>query len=214
MIESIINSIQALVTSYGAIGIFLGALIEEIISIIPSAAIIMFAGFFVMGGSEIGLASISKLLLSVSLPVALGLTIGSLLVYSLSYHFGAPFINKFGKYFGVSWNEIELLQGKLNSNKSDEILFFIARSTPIIPFTLINAFCGLVRWNITTYIVITFVGAFIRGTIVGAFGWQLGSLYYENAKILESLEKGIFVSIIIALVLYLFWRRKRANISD
>ena len=102
MIDSIIQTIQTLVTTYGAFGIFLGALIEEVISVIPSAAVIMFSGFFVMGGLPIDTTSVYKLLISVSLPVALGLTLGSLLIYSLAYYFGAPFINRFGKYFGVS----------------------------------------------------------------------------------------------------------------
>lgn len=211
MIDSIIQSIQSLVTTYGAPGIFLGAFIEEVISVIPSAAVIMFSGFFVLGGSEINLSSVYKLFISVSLPVSFGLTIGSLLVYGLAYYFGAPFINKFGKYVGVSWAEIEKLQSKLNNNRSDEIILFLARSTPVIPFTLINAFCGLVRWSPIPYLVITFTGAFIRGTIVGFLGWQLGSLYHENAKILESFEKVIFLAIVGIVVAYLFWKRSKKN---
>lgn len=211
MIDSLVQSIQALVTSYGAPGIFLGALIEEVVSFIPSAAVIMFAGFFSLGGEPIDTGSLLRLLLHVSIPVALGLTIGSFLIYGLTYYLGKPFIVKYGKYFGVTWEEIEALQGKMRNSKSDDVLLFIARSIPVIPFTLINAFCGLVRWSPIAYSLITLTGAFVRGTIVGFIGWQLGSIYHENARLFELFEQTIFFVIALGLLLYLTYRLRRKS---
>lgn len=214
MTEALIESIQSLVTEYGAFGIFLGALIEEIVSFIPSAAIIMFAGFFVQDGAPVDSASLYQLFVSVSIPVALGLTIGSLFVYGLAYYFGETFIRKFGKYFGITWEEVEAFENRLDSTWYDNVLLLAARSTPVVPFTIINALCGLIRWNPLSYIGITLLGSLVRGSIVGFMGWQLGSLYKEHAQLFASFEKAIFAFLVIAILSFLYLRNKRSIRKD
>jgi membrane protein DedA with SNARE-associated domain len=49
----------------------------------------------------------------ISVPEALGVTLGSFVTYSLGYFGGKPAIEKFGKYFGLSWNSVQKFHNKL-----------------------------------------------------------------------------------------------------
>jgi membrane protein DedA with SNARE-associated domain len=211
MLENALHLIERLIVTYGAVGVFVGAVFEEILSIIPSAAIIMFSGFFLMGGSSITIASIFKFILLVGLPVALGLTIGSLFVYGVVYYVGEPVIHRFGKWFGISWRDIEKFQNYLTKDGHNIGILFTARAIPVIPFSVINALCGLVRWPLKSYIPITFFGAFVRGSAIGFIGWQLGSFYKEHAKLFSQLESYlgyVLVIFIIGFVSYRFLRKR------
>lgn len=211
MIEYLLSAIEHLVTAYGAAGIFVGALIEEVISFIPSAAVIMFAGFFTLGGTAVSGSSLIKLFTHVTIPVSLGLTIGSLFVYGIVYYLGKPAIVRFGKYFGVSWKEIEIIRGYIKKNIADDIILFLIRATPVVPFVAANAFCGLVRWPFPNYLLATFLGALVRGTAVGFIGWQLGSLYKTHATLFNQAENVFLALIALALAAFVFYRRRRTT---
>ena len=48
-----------------------------------------------------------KLFIYIVLPAALGVTVGSLFVYAIAYFAGKPFLERWGKYLGISWEDLE-----------------------------------------------------------------------------------------------------------
>jgi membrane protein DedA with SNARE-associated domain len=134
-----------------------------------------------------------------------GVTIGSLLIYTLAYYLGKELIDRLGKYLGVSWENIEKAQSKFEESRSDEVILFTVRALPVVPSIAINVFCGFVRYDLRKFMVITFLGTLVRAFILGFLGWQFGSLYQTIATEISYLEEISVVVIVIALVIYFLW---------
>ena len=179
MIEEIIIQLQAIIIDYGAFGLFIGGLVKEIIPI-PSTAIIMSSSFLLLKGQLIDINSILNLIFIIAIPVALGMTIGSLVTYIPCFYIGKPFIDRWGKYLSLKWENIERVEKKFENNSRDYLILYILRTTPVIPSAITSAFCGIIRYDFKKYLLITFLGGLTRAIILGFIGWQFGN-FYETA---------------------------------
>lgn len=202
MIQEITAYIQPIITKYGAIGVFLATIIEEIIAPIPSPLVPLTAGFFLLQTNESFLVTFINTLILIALPVAFGITIGSIAVYAIGYWGGKPVIDKLSKWLGLSWGDILKTEQKLTRGKGDEITLFSLRVIPIIPGVAISGFCGIVRYPIKTFIPITFVGAFVRATILGLLGWYTGVMYLEYVDKISKVENYLFLGILLIFIVF------------
>lgn len=195
------------IAHYGALGAFLAAFTEEVIVPIPSAIVMLSAGFFILGAQEVSRTTLLLLFTQVAIPIALGLTLGSLLTYGLAYRFGKPAIERWGRYFAVSWSDVEKLEKHFNHGWADEAVFFGLRLVPIIPSVMINIFSGLTRLPIVKYLALTFLGIIARAYVVSFLGWQIGGAFYHYNNYFSRLENiGLMV---VVLGLGIFWWRRR-----
>jgi len=210
MIESFIVYIEATLLPLGAWGVFLATLIEQIIAPIPSAFVQLGAGFFLVDAQSFFDALVT-IFVVVALPSALAVGIGSLLVYYAAYFIGKPLVQKWGRFLGVSWSDVELLQKRFRNSRKDDVLLLALRSLPAVPTVAVDIFCGVVRYNLTRYIVITFIGTFIRATAFGLIGWRVGSLYVTYAEYISGIEKYILAGAIVAIVLFVVLKIKKNN---
>ena len=194
--------------AYGPLGVFLGSIVEEIIAPIPSTLVIMGTSFIMFKGAAISPESFFKLFINIVLPASLGVTIGSLFIYAITYFAGKPFLERWGKYLGVSWGDIEKAEERFEKSRSDEILLFLVRAFPVIPSVAISAFCGFIRFDLKKYIIITFLGTLVRAFILGFIGWQFGSMYQTVADEISYLEEISLVMVIIAVAAYALYKKK------
>jgi membrane protein DedA with SNARE-associated domain len=192
---------------YGSLGVFLGSFIEEIIAPIPSTLVILGSSFFIMQGVPISLESVFSLIIYVSIPAALGLTLGSLFLYAIGYFIGKPFITRWGKYMGFSWDDVEKTQQKFAESKNDDIALFSLRAIPVVPSIAISTFCGIIRYKIKNYIFITFLGSIVRASILGFLGWQFGRFYESIADTIAIYEDIVIIGLIIAIVAYIIYKK-------
>ena len=176
MFEDIIIQLQNIITAYGAIGLFLSGVIKEFIPI-PSTAIILGTSLVLLKGQAISFESILILLLVIVLPISVGMTIGAIITYIPCFYIGKPFIIKWGKYLSLKWEDIEKLDKKFENTTRDYILLYIIRATPVIPSIILSAFCGVIRYDLKKYILITFLGGVTRALIFGIIGWQFGNVF-------------------------------------
>jgi membrane protein DedA with SNARE-associated domain len=170
MIE-ITNYISHLIISLGGLGVFIASLIEEIIIPIPSVLIQSGAGLFLLGGSALTTANVLKLIALVALPAALGVALGSLVIYSIAFYGGDYAIKKYGKYFFINYEKLEKTRVSISSKSSLLTSVTILRFIPLFPNVLITAACGLLKIPLRSYILSTFIGIFIRALYLGALGW-------------------------------------------
>lgn len=205
MIETILQFIQSALLPLGALGVFFAAFLEEVIVPIPSALVLILSGFIFLKGT-FSFVILFKLFFIVVLPASLGITVGSLFVFTLAYIFGRPLLVKYGKWFGFSWKDIEKLQQKFDTQKTDEFALFFLRAIPVIPSVAISAFYGLVRFNLKKYFIYTFLGTCIRSTILAVIGWQMGAFYYKYADVISHIENAVFVVIILAVFIFLVYK--------
>jgi membrane protein DedA with SNARE-associated domain len=159
----------------GALGFFIGALLEEVAFPLPSPLLLVGVAFFF--GKPITFVTILKILGMVVLPITAGATVGSLVIFGLAYFGGYSAIHKFNKYLGFSWEDVDKFRQKLSRVHSDEWILFLSRCLPFTPTSLITIAAGLLRMNPLIFIALTFSGIFIRvaGLFVGAlfFGGSL-----------------------------------------
>ena len=208
MFAEIILYLESILMVYGPLGVLIASIVEEIIAPIPSTLVIMGTSFIVLKGAVISPDTIFKLFLNIVLPASIGVTIGSLFVYGISYFAGKPFLERGGKYFGISWEDIEKTEKKFEESRSDEFLLFMVRAVPIIPSVAISAFCGFIRFDIKKYLIITFIGTLVRAFLLGFIGWQFGSMYQTAADEISYLEEISLTVIITVFVLYIIYKKK------
>lgn len=209
--ESLIQAIAPLVATYGVLGVFFLSLIEEIVAPVPSSLALMAAGFFLIPqGLSFGEIVIPALL-QVILPATLGLTLGSLFVYSVAYLGGKPLIVRWGKLFGVTWEKLERAEARFTAGRTDEVLIFALRAVPVTPNFLISAVCGLVRYPVKEFLLLTLFGGMVRAILMGFLGWSVGAAYVQYAEQLSELTNLIAIAVtafIVVVALVLIFRRK------
>ena len=201
--------IEVLIGQWGFIGVFTAAVLEEIAFVIPSSVVHLAAGFVMMSDVAMNAAGFGRLLLFVSLPIALGTVFGSFFLYAIGYWLGKPFIERFGGYLGVSWESVERVVEYSRSRKSDEWLLFLARITPIVPNTPLGIACGAIRYPLVRYTLISFVGIFLRASIVGFLGWQVGEAYGQYAQQLEAYKYHGLAMVAAAAAVFAWYALKR-----
>lgn len=204
-IENITSYIQPIITEFGPLGVFFATLLEEIIAPIPSPLVPLTAGFFLLPTNDWFVTTAWQALFIIALPVAFGVTLGSIAVYSLGYLGGKSVIEKSKKWIGLSWEDVERTERKITKGRGDEITLFILRVLPIVPGVAISSLCGIVHYNIKTFVIITFFGSLVRATALGIVGWYVGSVYLAYIDAISKIEKYILI-ILIALIVFFVGR--------
>lgn len=199
MIESLILFLQVHVLPLGALGVFLASVVEEVIAPIPSALIMTMSGFLLVSG-PVSLSSIGTLVFKVAIPAAFGVTLGSYFIYFLARYGGESIIERFGKYIGLYRSDIERMQNHIYGSRKDEALIMLARIVPFVPSVAISAFCGILKMDIFKYFIVSFIGIFFRGLILGGVGWQVGNVYTKYAKLIGTWEDYVLYTILALII--------------
>jgi membrane protein DedA with SNARE-associated domain len=152
--------------------------------------------------------------LVLTLVLTLGMTIGSFLVYFVVYYGGRPIVEKWGKYVGLSWEDINSLEKHVEGSKKFLVGLFLFRSFPIAPSVVFAAFCGFIRLPFKVYVALTISGAFLRTLFLVIVGLKVGEVYTEYADIFESFEKYILIAVVLCVVSFIWYRwSKRGKVS-
>jgi membrane protein DedA with SNARE-associated domain len=217
MIEQIVIYIQSLIATYGAWGVFLATLIEEIVAPVPSPIVPLAAGFFLISNDTTSLLQmIPRISLVVALPVAIGVGIGSACVYAIGFFGGKPVLDRTKKWLGFGWEDVQKIETRLRTGKKDEWVLFFLRMIPIIPGVAISGLFGIMRYPFYTFIAITLVGAFLRALILGIIGWKVGEVYATYAHVIEQSEDYILYGLlgIFSIWCIYYFTKKISNHTD
>jgi membrane protein DedA with SNARE-associated domain len=215
MLSALATFIENTIVTLGAGGVFIGSVMEEIIVPIPSSLVQAGAGLFLLGGEPVTFTSVLKLITWVALPAALGVSIGSLLIYFIVYYGGMPAIRRFGKYFLIDPNKVEEARVRIASKHSTLYALTALRFIPLLPNALVTAAAGLLRIKLWPYLYSTFIGVFIRAIYLGAIGWATGRVaggseqnFYVKLGIL--LSGLLLISLVTTLIVRHVRKKKRA----
>ena len=209
MLTSILTGLEGFIVSYGPWAVFGGSILEQIVTPIPSSVVVLGASFFLMKGVAMSAGSLQTMFFNISIPAALGVTLGSLLYYGISYKIGIPFVERAGKYLGVSVEDLEGVEKRVKESRYENLFLFTARCVPVIPSIAISLFCGLIRYNPRNYVLITFFGAMVQASILGIIGWQFGNFYLTISERLSFIDNIILV--VLVLVVLIFVLKKRSE---
>lgn len=197
--------ILELIKEQGILAVIIGVLIETIIVPIPSPIILMSAGAILIYPNNIFTIIFSALLISII--AGLTQTIASLVVYGPGYLIGKPFIDKFERYHGISWKEINDFNKRFENAKSQGIIIFLLRAIPIVPLSVISGVCGIIKIDYKKYLIWTFLGTIPRNFILALSGFYFINTYIELASQFDNIESLITITIILLIILAIVFHK-------
>jgi membrane protein DedA with SNARE-associated domain len=193
------------IRTLGLLGVFLGVIIESVIIPIPSPLIMMGAGFILIS-PELSFVEALFPLFTIALVGALASTLGAYIAYGIGFFGGRPAIQKYKWIFGVSWEEVELINSRYEKRHSEVI--FSLRAIPIIPLSVISFIFGICRIKWTKFTFWTFLGTLPRCFILASFGWFVGKTYDTLAQTIDFIETLTLVLIVVLIVAYIIYKKK------
>ena len=207
--EKILEYILALVNKNILTAMVGGGFVEQVIVPIPSPVISMAGGASLFGLHTGFFQALTQVFIKVSLPYAIGATLGTAIIFFIFYYGGHPIIDKFGKFVGISNKLIDKVQKDFKKSLSDELFVLIGASIPIVPVSLITSMSGLFRYNPLKFFTMVFAALCIRATILGFIGYKMGQTFIDLAKGLGNIESTITVIGAVAILGWLYWKRKK-----
>lgn len=198
-----------MVKTHGPLSMFIGGIVEQIIVPIPSPIITMSGGAFLISRGLPLFESIWQIFIRVSLPYSIGAIIGTSLVFFIAYFGGRPLIEKFGKYIGISWKLIEKVKLDFQKTIADELFILIAVCIPVVPVSLISAFCGGFRIKPVKFYPVMFLALLIRATILGYIGFQMGETFISLAHGLDKIESVLTIVGAFLILGFLYLKREK-----
>jgi membrane protein DedA with SNARE-associated domain len=144
---------------WGAIGLFIVAAVDEVA---PVPASLILVGELLFLKNPLSVTVLGKLIFFVALPIGLGTTLGSLVVYSAAYAGGKPSLDQLKKKFSVSTKQIERFETLFKNRWYDSLVFFFFRATPLIPTLPVTLIGGIVRMRPVSYSLLTLLGIMVR----------------------------------------------------
>jgi len=197
LIEWAINALK----NMGAYGVFIGVVLENIVTLIPSALVPLMAGATLIPSDSKYIDAITTILVNIGLVGALASTISTIPLYILGYIGGKNFINKYGRYIGVSWSEIEKAKNRIEG-KNDFIIVLL-RIIPIIPISPVSIALGIIRYERKRFIETTFIGTLPRYLTLGLIGWIMKEAIWTIINIMETAETIIIIATLILVFAYI-----------
>lgn len=197
------------VRDLGWLGVFLGVLLETFIAPIPSALVPIGVGILLISSDASFFEVAASCFFIIALAGALGATIGAFFGYGLGYLGGRYLIERYGRFIGVTWREIEKAERKLTESGISEFILFLSRAIPIFPLSPVSIGAGVIRLGVKKFAVWTFLGSVPRYFVLGIAGWIAGTTYKEFAQSIEFVETLMFITIMVVIVVFVCYLRKR-----
>lgn len=190
-----------LISNYGYIGMFLGMVLEAVIIIIPSEAILATGG--ILAGQKV------FSFFGAFITGLLGSVFCAMVIYFMGYFGGQTFVKKYGKYFFMK--EEDLQKSDSWFNKYGLFAALIGRNFPIIR-TLISLPIGIMRLSFTKFLIYTTIGSIPWTFVFVYLGYALGNNWVIITKYISKLKVPIRILIVIIVINY-FYKKIKAKKS-
>ncbi len=214
-LSDIYNSTQAYVAANAPwivanapLVVFIGCIVEQIFFPIPASLVVLSATVLVMQGTSFSFLALGDLIIQIVIPAALGITVGSLLYYGLTYKLGKPFIEKSSRFLGVTVEDVQSVERKFKESRYEDVFMFLARCIPGIPAIAINLFCGFIKYDLRKYCITTFFGSAVQMLGWGIIAWLFTNIYQMLENSVMLLSEVILIIIVLVVVGYIIMKRR------
>ncbi len=181
--------------------VLVASFVEEVIAPIPSPTVMVLAGSFARVQDYMMPALVVLALIG-----AMGKTIGAIVVYFITDKAEDVVMNKFGKFFGVTHEDVEKLGKKLGNGFRDYILLTTLRALPFIPSVVVSVGSGLLKVPVTLFIISTFLGTIIRDGFYLYAGYIGATALFTIINQSSSLETVVEVLVVLAGLAFIGYR--------
>lgn len=211
MVEALMNQVLAL-SQVVPLPIFtvVGSFVEEIISPIPAQATMLLGGSL----ARVQYAGMWMLVL-MAFTGAIGKLLGSLVYYVFADKIEDIVVPRYGKYIGVTHEQLELVGKKLGKGWKDDAVLLILRLLPVVPSAPVSVACGLFKIDLRTFIITTFLGSLFRNLfylLIGYYGWDAYQRFVQSLAHYKG-SFGIVIALIVVVgagyLAHRSWKRRR-----
>ncbi len=208
MIQAVILWLEQLAGSIPLpLFVVLGGLLEEVIAPIPSPLVATITGTL-LSTQQLGI----PYLLFICALATVAKTVGAWLFYVLGDKLEDVAVPRFGKYIGVSHDDLEHFGEHFKGTHRDAWVLLGLRSVPVMPSTPISVICGILKINLKTFILSTYIGFYIRNLFFILLGFE--GLGATNSLIsgIDTAETVLKLTIVFCVLLVLgwfYWKRSR-----
>jgi membrane protein DedA with SNARE-associated domain len=198
--EILANFFSNIIYEIGYVGVMVLMAMESMIFPVPSEAVMPFTGFLVYEEkfSWIGVFIFSTL----------GSIIGSSISYLMGLYGGRAFILKYGKYFLLEKEHLEITEKFFS--KYGEITILISRFIPVVRH-LISIPAGMARMNLMKFIIFTTIGASAWNMFLAYVGYILKSNWKEIMKYSKVFDLIVISAIFLLSVYFLYKQFKKSK---
>lgn len=191
--------------------VIIAAFVEEVIAPIPSPFVMTISGSLI--------ASQGQTLLFLGFMAVLGAlskTIGSYIIYFIADKLEDVLIDKFGKFLGVSHEDTEGIGKMFAKGMRDDVAIFLSRAIPIMPTAPVSVVAGLLKFNLKTYLIASFLGLIVRNFFYLYLGYVgIGALESINTNLqsIETVGYVVLFGFLVCLAIWFYKKRRAGNYS-
>jgi len=200
MEELILSNLEA----YGFIAVIAWMFIEEFIGV-PSVLAPMAAAYVVVSTSDPVYAFLQVFVVIALLGSAASVA-SSYATYGIAFYGGKTGVEKYGKYFGVNWSQIQRFEQYLTNGREH---FYIAglRAIPLMPLSVISGASGFFRVNWKRYGFWSFIGMVPRNLFLGMLAWYLKDDFMSAVTLIGQASVAFLTVVGVPLLVLLVLRR-------
>lgn len=187
--------IKDLIATIGYPGLAALMALEATIIPVPSAVVLGFAGYLCYLGQFN--------IIAVVLVASVGSTFGSLLMYGLGRWGGRPFLDRYGKYLGLSQKRILKANGWFG--KYGDWAVLLSQMVPIardlIPFP-----AGISMMRAERFALLSFLGSLPFCFALAMVGLYTGPGWEGAVELVDRYDIAILVVVLVPLAIYIAWK--------
>ena len=206
-----LESVHSFFAAYGIFAAFGLGVFEEIAFFVPSTMFFVALGFFAIDPSAKFPHALAVAVGELGVSVSLGVTLGGIFAYYVTYWGGRPAIMRWGKYFRVRWEDVERLHRLFEKRGAGVPALFFLRVIPAFPIGIVSLFSGLIRFRLRDFLWITFFGTVPRVAGLALLGWYLGRGYARYEGHVALFEHYALLLGCVALLAFLLHRKRRRS---
>lgn len=199
------------VQHYGSLAVFVASAVESVLIPIPTPPFVMAAGAFLVPQELTWRQALMPMLVRVALPGAAGTAVGSLVIFGLCYWGGRAAIDRYGRFFGVSWDAVQKIHARMEGQL--QIFVLVTRALPMFPICVISAAAGVLRMGTASFFLWTFLGSILRYMMLGYAGFLTRNSYELTQHHVGHWQRWTLIggaAVLIAAGVY-FWKRRKAR---
>jgi membrane protein DedA with SNARE-associated domain len=195
--DAILNYLTVFATSVSLpLFVIIGAILEEIIALIPSPFVPLTAGSLALSQNKT-----VYFILFLAFVGALAKTFSTSVVFWISDKLEDLITRgKLGKLLGLEANEIERYGKIFSKSKSNTLILFILRALPFVPTLPVTVVAGLIKIKFKIFVLGTFLGMLVRNAF-----YLLAAFYglQQFQGLMDSMNTLNFILEIVIIISFL-----------
>lgn len=195
--ETILTFITNFIAAGGYPALFLLTVLDSTVLLIPSEAVMPFAGALIASG-EFNL-------LGVAIAAIVGSIIGSLTSYAIGYYGAEPLVEKYGHWVGIK--KEDLLKTYVVFEKYGDRIILASRFIPVVRH-FISIPAGAAKMKLWKFIFYTLLGSSVWNGILLFLGYSLGA-HSEKLKHYSAIFDKVALGFLLLFFAYLWYSKKR-----